>query len=563
MTRAGGSPLLECSRVFEREPGSEPSAGWPRPLIVAAFVCAAVATLSPAWRESGWPYGHEGPVFGQRIAIYAAHLRAWDVIPLWTSADNGGFGSPMPLFYHRLFYLFAAPLYLLSGSAKLATLVALTCALTLGASGCYALTRRLGAGALASTAAGLALVGANYTVTNWLVRGAVAESTAAMLVPWTAVAVIDAARQKRLHPALGIWMGLLWHAHSVMAFYVGLLFGGGLLACMAFRRVDPILLHPRRAWPALACFAGLVVPNLLAMWVAGPQFDITRFLSWPLHPSYQFRPLAWYFWDRHWTWGHTVSGLTLQLDLPILALLAVSAAAWVSRRPRAAWPAWWPVVALPVLFGLLLQLPSSEPFYLRVPGAAFIQFPWRLLAILTPCLIALAFALADRAFDGEARLVVIACAATWALAGSGAFVPLVDPRATLDPPDLTTAHFSGYREYEPVTAPPVADLRTAIEAQWTAEGCMVSGRDLSLEQVVVAFDVTCQRPTTIPLPIFASPLHRVRVSAFSRTQTCAAVPQAPDACGALVPAGTSRVEVHLPTWRGVPGALVARLGRPG
>lgn len=549
--------------MFEREPRSDASAGWPRALIIGVFACAAAATLAPGWREGGWPYGHEGPAFGQRIAIYAAHFRAWDLLPLWTSVDNGGFGSPMPLFYHRLFYLFAAPLYLLSGSAKLATLITLACALTIGASGCRALTRRLGAGALASTAAGLALVGANYTVSNWLVRGAVAESTAAMLVPWIAVAVIDAAERKRLSPALGVWMGLLWHAHSVLAFYAGLLFGGALLACMGLRRVDPILLHPRRAWPALACFAGLVVPNLLAMWVVGPQFDLTRFLSWPLHPSYQFRPMAWYFWDRHWTWGHTVSGLTLQLDLPMLVLLSVSAAAWVSRRPRKPLSTWWPVVALPALFGLLLQLQWTEPFYLHVPGAAFIQFPWRLLALVTPCLIALAFALADRAFDGEMRLVVVACSATWALAGSGAFVPLVDPRAALDPPDLTAAHFSGYREYEPVTAPPVAELRATIESQWAAVGCMVSGRDRSVEQVVVPFDVTCQRTVTIPLPLYAGPLHRVRVSAFSRTQACAAVPQAPDACGALVPSGTSRVEVLLPTWRGVPGALVDRLRRRG
>lgn len=532
---------------------------WPGVLVVAAFACAAVATLAPGWREAGWPSGHEGPVFGQRIAIYAAHIRAGDLVPLWTSVDNGGFGSPMPLFYHRLFYLLAAPLFLVSGSAKAATLVTLGLALTVGAVGCDALTRSLGAGRLASAAAGLALIAANYTVTNWLVRGAVAELTAAMLVPWAALCLVRAAEAQRCPPVLGLVLGLLWHAHSVMAFYVALLFGVSMLAGISLGRVELRVLHPTRLWLPVAIFALLVTPNVVAMLAVGPQFDLTRFLSWPLHPSYQFRPFTWYIWDQQWVWGHTSSGLTRQLDLPILALLLVSLATAVRRRVHMRLTVAWLLVALPAVLGLVLQMPWTEPFYLRVPGAVFIQFPWRLLAIVTPCLIALAFAMADRVLGGELHPVAIAATAAWMVAGSGAFVPLADGRLPLDPPQLGTAHFSGYREYEPIGAPRVVDLRSAIEAQWAADGCMVSGRDAAAEQVVVGFDVTCQRTGTLALPLYTTPLHRIHVSGFDRVQRCAQVALAPTACGAVVPAGTSRVEVHMPTWRTVPAALFGRV----
>ena len=38
--------------------------------------------------------------------------------------------------------------------------------------------------------------------------------------------------------------------------------------------------------------------------------------------------------------------------------------------------------------GLFLQFGIAEPIYEWIPGAVFIQFPWRLLAVITPALIA-------------------------------------------------------------------------------------------------------------------------------------------------------------------------------
>ncbi|MBS1818319.1 MAG: hypothetical protein JSU08_10340 [Acidobacteria bacterium] len=268
-------------------------------------------------------------------------------------------------------------------------------------------------------------------------------------------------------------------------------------------------------------------------------------------PYYQFRPLLWYFWDRHWTWGHTMSGLTLQLDLAMLTLLLFGVAARVLRRTVARMPREWPALAVPALLCLLLQMHWTEPFYLHVPGAAYVQFPWRLLAIITPCLIALAYLLADHVEPREARLVFIAAACAWTVAGSGAFVPLVDARIPIDPPSLQGANFSGYREFEPTAAPPLGTVREAVVARWRDAGCQVDAPDPSLEWVAMQFRIDCARAGVVPLPLYATPLHRIQVSRFDRTQRCSAVPEIPAVCGVVLPAGPSAVDVTMPTMAGM------------
>ena len=137
---------------------------------------------------------------------------------MWSSSDAAGFGSPMPLLYHKLFYLLAAPLSLITGTIRSADLLVVAGALVLGAYGMYALTRALAASRLAATAPGCVLIVANYTVTNWLVRGALAELTAAMLVPWPLRSFIGALRGGRMSIGLGVWLALLWLALGLCRF---------------------------------------------------------------------------------------------------------------------------------------------------------------------------------------------------------------------------------------------------------------------------------------------------------------------------------------------------------
>ena len=69
----------------------------------------------------------------------------------------------------------------------------------------------------------------------------------------------------------------------------------------------------------------------------------------------------------------------------VLALVEYGSFVAAAARARAHGK---PIVLVPAALCLVLQMRWTEPFYLRVPGAVYIQFPWRLLGLLTPAVIA-------------------------------------------------------------------------------------------------------------------------------------------------------------------------------
>lgn len=426
--------------------------------------------------------------------------------------------------------------------------LAVLIALVIGAAGTFRLTREVGGGLLAATVAGVCLVAANYTVANWLVRGAVAEMIGAMLIPWVLSGLVRSLRDDVVHVELGVTLGLLWHAHSVMAFYMGLLLVLTTVVMLAARAASPTLLDPRTAWRALGVFALLVGPHLALMSLFRENYDLSRFLSGPFVPTSQFVDAQLYLWDTHWIAGHTSAGLPVQLDLAVLALLALAVAGGIVRgalTPRMV--AVTAPVLVPLAICLALQLPWSAAFYDHVPGAQYLQFPWRLLGVITPALIAVALALADQVLPPDKRLLAFGVCAGWMVAGSIALVPLADGRVPVDPVSMTTVAFSGFREYEPRSAPPLKELAATIAQRWTEVGCDVTREQPDEEVLTVRFQATCQRATTLPLPIYASALHRVRVSGFDRPVSCGKTPDLPDLCTATVPAGSHVIDVDMPT----------------
>ena len=525
-----------------------------RILVALAFFALALTTLRPLWGQDGWPDNHEGNLFILRTHIYARHFSWLDLMPIWSSADISGFGSPLPLMYHKLFYFLAGALALVTGSVKSADVTAIALLLVTGASGTALTLRSLGASRLTAGIGGCCLITANYTVTNWLVRGALAEFTGAMIVPWVLFYFVRGLSAGRIGAGLGITLGLLWLSHSVLAYFMGLILAVTFVVMAAFRLVPWSALHPRTAWPAFAWFALLVTPYVVLMLALGRDYDITRILTPPFQPEYQFRSFLAYFWDDRWRFGDRSANLTVQLDAALVALLAVAAAALLIRRPDDAAKRSQVVVPIvPVLVvmavGLFLQLPASAVLYRWMPGALFIQFPWRLLAIITPSLIVSALFIAERALPPGARSFALGAAAAWTIAVCGAFAPLRYGRFPVAP-DLRTVTFSGFREYEPRTASPLAQSRAAIGEWWSASGCSyVVGDPGNDETALVTFQTSCGRSALLPLPIYASPLHAVGSSTHGRRQPCFDLPDFPGVCGAVVPPGDSVISVKLPTVR--------------
>ena len=255
-------------------------------------------------------------------------------------------------------------------------------------------------------------------------------------------------------------------------------------------------------------------------------------------------------WDRYWVFGRRSSGLTVQLDHAMVALAGAGLLALALRplrtEERARLLAPVAPLALVCAIGLLLQLRAAAPFYDWLPGAAFIQFPWRLLALVTPALVVVAVYLADQALPHEARLVCLGGAAAWVIATCGAFTPLQYARAPLAG-DLRAVTFSGFREYEPRNAPPLPDLLSKVNARWAATGCSYEKVDPTNDEApAVELRTSCGRTAVLPLPLYGSVLHEVAAPPAGRRQACLRLDELPGVCGAVVPAGDSLVSVTLP-----------------
>jgi hypothetical protein len=527
---------------------------------VVAFAILSIATLSPLWRETGWPLSHDGEFFGMRTRIYAQHFAWFDLMPIWSSVDVYGFGSPMLAMYHKLFYFPAGGIALLTGSVKAGDVAALWLFLIAGGVGMLLTMRALGADRLFAAVAGICLITANYTVTDWLVRGAVAEASAAMVMPWVFLFLVKTIQSGRMAIGLGIALGLLWLGHSVLAYFTCVILAVTYLLLALFDAAPWSVIRPRTAWPAVVCFLALVGPFVLPMAILAPNYDLTRILKPNLQPRFQFVTPERYVWDTSWHFGRTQSGLTVQLDLAMLMLLGVAITVLCIQRfgskgpidvqPRRIMP-----FVLVLAIGGLLQLRASLPVYSWIPGGVFIQFPWRLLAVMTPALIVTALYLAERVLADDARAFAVGAAAAWMVASCGAFVPIQDTRIPFES-QVSGVTFASFRDFEPRQAPPFAELQAKIADRWKEATCGYAAANAPGEEAPsLRFRVSCGRATELPLPLYASPFHMVttRWAGRERSRPCSAIPDFPGVCGAVLPAADSTVDVKLPSMASIPG----------
>src|SRR5450631_168508 len=88
--RVDGAPERPGTGIDERR--------WMYELGYATLVVGAVAlALSPVLRRSGWPLvqGTTAPLL--LVQMYAAHIRHLDLLPVWSSTDGFGMGTPVLL----------------------------------------------------------------------------------------------------------------------------------------------------------------------------------------------------------------------------------------------------------------------------------------------------------------------------------------------------------------------------------------------------------------------------------------------------------------------------------
>lgn len=532
------------------------------------FALLAAAALWPILSRETWPMNHEMHSFFVRTRIYADHLQQWDLIPVWSASDNWNLGSPQPALYHRLFYMGSGILTLVCGDARLAVIVCVWLLLALGAIGIYRAARWLGLPPGISVLSGAALIFANYTCIEWLVRGAMAELTAIMLMPWLLAALLKGMRRGKLGPGVPILLALMYLAHQVMALYMLILLLPVAVMILLWRRT-----WWRASWRSLlgGSIVGMLIvaPFVFASRRISVGYEIGRILPEQFLPTHQFVSPINYLWDNSWSWGAEPQAFTVQMDSALLALAVIVVIFCVLRlvqghTPMAGSPAKLMVIALALMLmiAVFFQVSLSTLLYESIPGLNFIQFPWRLLGFITPLLILITLRLGLWAVPRKTFIVFAFAMALATVILSGCFRPIAYSYFSQEEMSAVTQsnglpegwNFSMFGEYVPSSVS--EDVRSTAQAALErnrSRGCHVVPEPHSLESLTREFSVVCSSPADVVLPIIDSEYHQVVTDSFRGT--CTSFHESPEFCGVHVSAGETRIQVHLPRFVSLLGGL--------
>ncbi|NER24446.1 MAG: hypothetical protein F6J96_27825 [Symploca sp. SIO1C2] len=369
------------------------------PLIFAIYFLAACLACGNILLLDGWPLNHEGLSFFERVEVFRIAMQAGDFFPLWTPFAHNGYGSPFPFFYHRLYSTVIALIALLINSTYWSVKISIPLLLTCGAIGMHQTAKVMQLRPLSCIAAALLLIFANYTFTDWLIRGAVAEFSAFMLIPWLLYYGIKVIRGEPLSGiGLGLVTSLLFFAHSMIFYYAMLPII--VIFALSFWDGQNKFIFLKQSAINLLIFLGLLFVNIsiyaLAIILIKPEFNLDV-LTTNFDISKQFTSFFDYLVYIKFDWGHTGGGysveigrgITISLILTGIVIKILTKKSKSNLQTNQAKHKTWIFLILLTIIFVHLQFPLALLFYQLVPGAAYLQFPWRLLTFLTPILILL------------------------------------------------------------------------------------------------------------------------------------------------------------------------------
>ena len=508
-------------------------------------------SLMPFWwliAMPGWPISHEWLRIFRRMGIFAGQWRLGHALPIWSTSAFGGYGSPSPIIYHKLFNVLSASLWLLTGAPKTAVCLALVLTMLVACLGAACACRRLiGTADLAiESATAIQVAFATYTTTEWVMRDAMAEFCALAGVTWLFAWCLTLIVQGRFSWWLGPLLAAICLAHSIIALFCIIPVGLSLPVA--------VIRHPRawRRWIGPACL-GAVVAACLMLPIALASRAYIGYAALASVPivmklGYTHFDFARLFYEAHWHWGDTPFGLTLQIDPLLLAFGGLAALLCITvcgRRLEG--------IFLVATAGIMIGLQSdhAQPIYRMVPLMWWLQLTFRLQTFVVIAL-ALCGALVLAWLQSRVgRRVTAASLLPLALAMSlgkpwfGAhptklyFNDLELQDAT---EDETLAPEP--REYLP-RRDPVFPVIDALPTAGSSHSCRVLPLDdMRQERATARFSVSCAAPGTAVLPLFLAPGMRFHANGadVSPIHVC-------DDGRVLLPmSGDTVVNVAFPTW---------------
>ena len=446
------------------------------------------------------PLTHEGNSYAGRLLEFRDLLAAGYPSPQWATHFRQGLGSPFFSYYQPgLFYLAS----LVPGSpAPVRALGAAVVLLAwLGYSATLLLVRRW-FGALSGVLAASLLLLSVYACTEIYVRGDLSEFAGMMLLPvglWALASWLEEGRLSRL-VLLSAAAATLPVTHPAMG-----LLGYALLGMLAVA----LLPTPRRHRAAQALLALVFGVGLAAF------YWMPLLLEWELVAAERafvgFYEYAGHFVRPAELLGRYTRDTAVPFSLgPILpALVATNALVLLMRRRELshvqAAAAALGFAALAVTGFLMTQ--ASALLWAKLPLLALIQFPWRLLALVTVLAASLAGAMLPWRREGL-RCVALACLVGAALLSSrdwSAYAPDPELRNPRDAAELESVDFSpdAMGEWMPRDASKVPDQRLAT-LPTASSGASVEGFERS--QGHLRAHVKAERSGSVVLPHYAFPV---------------------------------------------------------
>ncbi len=304
----------------------------------------------------------------------------------------GGYGTPSVFFYHKAFYYISALLLLATGSVKVALTGALAFWMFIGGIGIYLCAAQFTRNRLIKLSTIPLFLLSNYAFVDWLVRGAMAEFAAMMLVPFVLLWCVIVLRGERLAYWIAPILYIVFFAHNILAvFLLPIIVAAYIVAVRRYKHLRTLQSHKNLLISGIITVCAMLPYLVIYMYYATDYSPSSSITADGYTPMNYFVPISQYLYDGDNIWLRSIMDFTTQLDIAVVLICTIGAGLYIwskVKAKRVTMPSSDKVFMMCILLGLLfLQTSFAEPIYRMIAVMQLIQFPWRLLVIIIPILL--------------------------------------------------------------------------------------------------------------------------------------------------------------------------------
>jgi hypothetical protein len=354
---------------------------------LSIILLASLALLSGLVFSGNWPQSHDGLRYLCHIDQFKDAFDSGILYPRWFPNYYGGYGYPIFIFYQPGYFFFSLPFTYLLPDILTASYASSIVMFFIGGAGVYFLIRRITSARLISLFCALMFLLTPYVYVNLYVRGDLSELLAMFISPWALYFLLllkgMMVKNDSVAPfvlALSLVMAAMVYSHpfTSMFFYplfcvimvamglemerktaIRFLIAGGISLVFAVIFSSPY-------WLTAFQMKEYVEYHNAAVGDLSAENNVVHFQQ---------------LFSRFWGFGGSGSGvssdgMSFQLGLP--HLIAALLGFWLNRKNK-----FYLSVFLLYVLCVLMMTPLASFLWKNIPILNFVQFPWRLLSVIT------------------------------------------------------------------------------------------------------------------------------------------------------------------------------------